>query len=338
MTIKGSNFYAPVGTMGLGQIRAAWPVAAQPIKSAAFAANWLLGRGVPLAVDGGHTWIPGSDGTATRVLRYKFHLDAVHTTYGVFIVALCSADFVPVTINGTIYTVNSSATVIHYGLPNLGGDADVEYTLTIEWPAGDVSARNRLDIHNIEIYESPARILATSGAGSVEPGTLIYDGYDDRESIGGLEHAVEDLRALYFRRGTLFSWASGYSDGFNTASTSYQQLFGDGANPAIQTRLMYTGETVRTVKCAVWVIGFGNVRVVMTNGDSVTFTVAEPYGEDAGVWMTSGFDVETDDPSRYETDGGIRGGTRDEITVEYKADSGEQIFLYAVSIWDPPGD
>lgn len=338
MTIKGSNFYAPVGTMGLGQIRAAWPVAAQPVKSAAYAANWLLGRGASLIVDGGHIWIPGSDGTQTRILRYKYHVDAVHTAIGIFIVASNSNTFVPVTINGTIYTVGTQATVIHYAIPNLSGDADLETNLTFEWPAGDVSDRNVLQIHNVQFYESPMIILPTSGAGPVEPGTLVYDGYDDRESISGLERAAEDLRATYFRRGALFNWASGYTDGFNTASTSYESIFIDSTNPAMQTRLMYEGETVRTVKCAIWVIGFGNVRLTMSNGDSVTFTVSEPYGEGAGVWMTDELDVETDDPSRFETDGGIRGGTRDALEVEYKADSGEQIFLFAVSIWDAPGD
>jgi len=324
--------------MSLGQVKAAWPVAAGPIKSAASAANWLLGRGTPLAVDGGHGWIPGSDDTQSKVLRYKFHLDAVHTTYGVFIVASCANPFVPVSINGTTYTIGNNATIIHFGLPNIGGDADVEIALTFQWAAGDVVARNTLEIHNVQIYESPVIFLATSGAGGIEPGTLVYDGHDDRESIAGLERAVEDLRTLYFRRGTLFNWTSGYEDGMNGAAatnTSYEDLT-PLLDPAIQTRIMY-GELTRPVKVAVCADvsgGTGNIRVTMTSGDTHTFNITAT----TPTWIVADLDVETDDPELWESDGGTRGGLRDDVRFEYRAGSGQNLSIYAISIWDPPGD
>jgi hypothetical protein len=334
---KASSFWAPV-PIGLGQIRAAWPVAASPVKAAAYTANWLLGRGTPLAVDGGHSWLPGSDSDQTRTLRYKFHLDSQHVSLGVFIVASISNPFAPVTINGTIYSIGSEATIVHFPTLNFGGDVDVEYELLIEWPAGDVSSRNWLEIHNVQIYESPVIILADTASGTVppEPSTIVYDGYDDQQSIAGLERAVEDMRASYFRRGTLFNWVSGYADGLQASNTSYEDLTPE-QDPSIQVRLMYSGETVRRVKfaaCAAVSSGTGNIRATMTSGDTVTLNIVA----NTPVWLTGDIDIETDDPSRWATDGGIRGGTRDNLRIEYKAASGQTMNIYAISVWDPPGD
>lgn len=333
---KYANLYPAVGEMALGVIRAAWPVTAYQIKAAALTANWLVARGAVLVVDGGHCWPEG--GAQSRTLNYRYRTDDAHNTIAAAIcVSMQSSaegvDFMPVTIGSLSLLIGTRPGVIQIAFPNLGA-GETDWALTFDWD-GTVGV---LLVHSIILYECPEVNIQNTGVNIVEPGSMIYDGYANRESIAGLERVTKELQTGYFRRGGLFNWSSGYSSGVNTASTSYQSLHSDGIKPAIQTRLMYNGETVRSVRCAIFVIGFGNVRVTMTSGDSVTFTVAEAYGEGAGVWIVDDLDVETDDPSRWDTDGGIRGGTRDEITIEYKADSGEQVFLLGVSIWDAPGD
>lgn len=333
-SFRGSGFTAVTGAMTLGQIRAAWPVAAQPLKATASTVNWLLGRGVPLVVDGGHGW--PELGAQTRSLNYMYRVDSIHDTLGLLISMSCSVSggVIPIDIGGVVELVGSTPTFVYRAYANFGGDVESSLGLTFAWD-GDVGG---VTVHNVSLYECPVIFIEESGVENIEPNDLIYDGYDDRKSIAGLERAAEDLRTTYYRRGTLYNWANGYNTAVSNATTTYAALHPDGVWPAIQTRLMYNGETTRTVKCNVFARvtgGTGNVRITMTSGDVVTFNVTNT----SNAWQTTAdIDVETDDPSRWDTDGGIRGGTRDEVTIEYRASSGQTIYLLGVSIWDAPGD
>lgn len=330
-----ANLYPAPNEMQLGVIRAAWPTAAWQIKATALTTNWIFARGTPLVVDGGHAW-PES-GAQTRRLRYRYQVDDVHANLAAAItcsMAYGSGETMPITLGGYRLVVGRVPKVIQIPFVNLGGNVEATWDLDIEWD-GDIAT---LMIHQLILYECPAVTVANTGVEVIERGDMIWDGYDDRQSIAGLERAVNDLRDLYYRRGALFNWATGYEAGVLTSSDVFASLHPDGIKPAIQTRLMYIGETVRTVGLAVFAAGFGEVRVTMSNGDSHTFTIDSGYAEDPGAWFVSSIDVETDDPDRWSIDGGIRGGTRDEITIEYRADTGESLSLYAVSIWDPPGN
>ena len=335
MGIRGSNFYALGTSIDRAQIRAAWPVAAAPIKVIGYAANWLAGRGVPLVVDGGHSWLPGGDDTQSRVLRYKYHVDSNHSSIGVYIVASCT-NSTPVTIGSTIYQIGPQPSIIHYAIPNLSGDVDLETSLLVQWEAGGVTNRNWLSLHNICFYESPEIFIDNSGTTPPEPGTLVIDAYDDRESIAGLERVSDELRELYFRRGTLFNWCNGYDSGRFVTNTSYADFF-TSIDPSLQTRHMYNGQTTRSVivaLCADVSGGTGNVRFTMDSGDVLTLNVTAT----TPTWIQGELAVSTDDPSRFATDGGLRGGVRDNCRIEYRAGSGQDLSMYAISIWDPPGD
>jgi hypothetical protein len=332
-----ANLYPAPNEMNLGVIRAAWPTAAWQIKATALTTNWLFSRGTPLAVDGGHAWV--ESGEQTRRLRYRYQVDDVHVHLALALTCSMTpafgtgSTFLPITLGTVPLAVGTEPKVIQIPLVNIGGNTEASIDLDFAWD-GDVGA---LLIHQLIMYECPTVLVENTGVEIIERGDMIWDGYDDRQSIAGLERAVNDLRDTYYRRGALFNWASGYSAGVTSLVDSFVALHPDGIKPAIQTRLMYTGETVRSVACAVFAAGFGEVRVTMSSGDSHTFTVDNGYSEDPGDWFVSSVDVETDDPDRWSIDGGIRGGDRDEITIEYKADTGEAITLFAVSMWDPPG-
>jgi hypothetical protein len=333
---RQANLYPAPNEMQLGVIRAAWPTAAWQNKATALTANWMFARGTPLVVDGGHAWVEA--GAQTRELNYRCQVDDVHSNLAFAIT--CStipqegASFLPAEIAGYALAISTEPKVIQIPFLNLTGNGEISLQPTFVWD-GDQGA---LLIHQLIVYECPAVSIANTGVEVIERGDMIWDGYDDRQSIAGLERAVNDLRDNYFRKGALLNWTTGYSGGVTTTETSYQDLHPNGIRPAIQTRMMYEGETLRDVSCNVYAVvsgGTGNVRLTMTNGDVRTFAITNTSPD----WQTTeSLQVETEDPSYWGINGGVRGGSRDEITIEYRAGAGESISLYGVSIWDPPGD
>lgn len=323
--------FANVGNTSLATIRAGWPVAAQALRAATQNVNWLLGRGVPLVIDGGHRW-EGTGSLLTKTLNYRYEVDAQHHGMVLTLVISTSYQF-PVTIVGTEYIIGGRPQIIHIPYPNLSGDAELTLALAISWTTSDF-----VYVHSVSLYEAP-EVYLDGGVESIEPRSPVYDGYDNRESIAGLARAVEELRG-YFRRGTVFDWAVGDVDGYNTDETSPQEFF--AVLPAIQNRLMYANEATRIVKVNVYARvqsgSTGEVVVAVTNGFStvdVTFTVTST----SDTWHTTQtIAVATDQPDRWDTDGGIRGGNRSTVQISARVTgSSQRVYVRAVSMWDPPG-
>lgn len=329
-----------VDGMTKGSIRAAWPVAADVLTATGQTVNWLLGRNIPLVIDGGHVWNSSGMSTNTRTLHYRYYADDLHPIIAVSM-ALTSASTAFVTINGIEYLVgNSIPAFIHQAIVNVAGAGEVAYAPTFSWEPAQTSS---IQVHSLNVYQAPCyKLGADFGADIIKPRSQVYDGYDARTSIAGLARAVEELRATYFRRGTLFNWSSSETNGRSaTFADVYDTVFSlGGTQPALQTRLMYNNETTRNVKCNVYAKassgGSGNVQLTMTNGAVATFSVSSS----TFTWHTSqNLAVETDDPTRWETDGGIRGGTRDALQVGLKVTTfGQTIYLRGVSVWDAGGD
>lgn len=332
--IRGASWVTSVGFMTPGTVRAGWPVAAQTLKAGAATANWLLARGVPLIVDGGHRW-PGTGSLVTRVLNYRYQVDAVHHTLAATIV-ISAGGLIPITINGVSYIVSELPSILHIPFPNLVADGEISAQFTFTWTV-DVP----LMVHSLSLYECPTIAIEESGTTPMEPHSPVLDGWDERESISGLARAVEDLRATYYRRGTMFNWAIGLPDGYNTDQTSFQTFY-DAFKPAIQTRLMYNGETQRDAKVNVYARvdggSTGEVKIEMHDGTfvrDVTFTVTAT----SDTWHTTQtIAVNADLPGRWDSDGGIRGAHRDEVQIYARVTgSSQRVYVLAVAIWDPPG-
>lgn len=336
MTDRLANFTPNVGQMALTAVRAAWPVAAEPVKAACQTVNWLLSRGTALTVDGGHTWY-ASGGTQTRTLNYYFRVDNVHHSLGVTL-TISTQNQCVITIFGQQWVVSNRPSFIHFPFPNVAGNSELGVGFTIQW---EPEATIWVQVHSVAYYECPQVLIEESGAVTVQPRTQVYDGYDERKSIAGLARATEELRATYFRRGTLFTWTKGTPDGVNTGLfADYVSLFPTGFGPALQTRLMYQGETTRACRCSVYARvspgGHGQVKLRMTNGSEVIFDITNS----TNAWQTSqALSVETDDPSTWEVSGGIRGGSRDVLSVGFKSNDGDSgtLYLLGIAIWDPPG-
>lgn len=343
-----ANIHANTAQMKLGDIRAGWPVQAAPLKAASRTANWLLAHGKPLVCDGAKVLRVTSSESYT--FRYRIAPSAEHSSLTILIslsAPLTSAvstlgDYEFMQLDG--YRVRarveldnvprsvSSPTMIIQPVYNLGA-GDFEFTLDV---SHNFVNELKLMIYSIHVFENPMFLLPNTGVQGIEPKEQVYDGYADRESFAGIYRGYEELVSTYFKRGALFSWCDPTS--VTRAETIYQSFF--PVAPAMQMRLMYSGETTRAVECWVYAKatgGIGDVRFTMTNGSTATVGI----NSSTGAWFTTSgsLSVEVDDVSRWDVDGGIRGGTRDALTVDYRAPSGGSgtITIYSICVFDGGG-
>ena len=349
MTVpKAALTFADTDKMVLGPVRAAWPVAAVNVGAAGATSNWLFGRGTPLGVCGGtHMWT--DNGPQSKFIRCYGRIDDNHPALGFGIVLATDARLRLLTVTITlpdastvVAYVNEIPTLYEYAI-EIGIDLTSSPDIQLEWD-GDYCG---LVVHNVYVYECPIiRLQSETGTVGIVPRQQIFDGYDgDHLSIAGLARAVEQHRADYFRRGALYNWNSPSGEPLvivgltEETAYAYQALHPNGILPAVQTRLMYAGETTRTCKWNVHATITGNggsVRITMANGDVSTFVLT---GDTSG-WQDVPLDIEvsTDDPDRWSIDGGLRGGVRDTVTLEAKReDVGGTIAISAITIYDPAG-
>lgn len=354
-----ANFLPSTGRHGLNGVRASHPVGGSALKAGAETANWLLSRGRPLIVDGPkilpawvlygfHYWIQPDSAHENMVFQISISARTLRgdarSVRGTLLVQHFSGTK---TIN---FTTGASPIVIRDAIQNLEGSAARSFTFVlyadVPLPSGDPPEPNPiyLWVHGTSMYEAPLVRLDNVGAAAstCEPLHPIYDGYSLSESIAGVERATVELRDLYYRRGALFTASQslvqpGTVGGglFSTTSTTYQNVF--PVTCAIQNRLMHQGETTRVARVNVHARvsgGTGNVLVQMGNGSSATFNFSGT-GQ-PGVWGTEqSINVRTDDPARWSTDGAIRGGVRDTLTVQARAGAGQSIDVDSVCIYDP---
>jgi len=99
----------------------------------------------------------------------------------------------------------------------------------------------------------------------------------------------------------------------------------------IQPRHLHNGETTRSVP---WVIyagatgGDGEVRLTAASGDTDTITV----DEGAAGWYGGTIELNTEDPSTLDSDGGLRGGVRDTIVCEARVTTATTLNMYGLNI------
>jgi type IV secretory pathway TrbD component len=347
---KPVPFAPPIDQMQLGNIRATWPVEAAPIKAAGSVANWLLGKGRSLVVDGGRAvaaqtayqaryWCAPS--ALHGSLCWVLSLSARDTTNAKrSFTALISS--VPPTYSGS-YSLGANPTTIYIPVPN---DGEGEYGLTLTTDA--TSANDRLWIHEIHLIEAPLTELTVAteegkpvvGCELAQPRSQIYDGYDPYKSITGVMHAHQDLAVDHHHRGALFSWSSNYLLQQRNTTTFASLFF--GLRPALQTRYMYgfgTGRiTSRFAKASVLAHqsggSTGQIRLTMSKGGVGVFSFPASAGP---TWTHQNLNIATDDYTRWESDAGRRDGTDDLMLVEARVVSTGQISLYSICVSDVPG-
>jgi hypothetical protein len=340
------------------EIRAALPVLGGPHKGAAQGLNWLLGRGHPLVVCGPQVLASWQ----TWMFSFWVHPDDLHPNF-LWDINLSAIDAInrPAAITGYVETtghdgdlsvINGFTTTIDGTVTRLALRENVtasntpqEIHITIQTTFPDPSDSDDpaksvyLVIHGIHVSELPETRLDGYGVAlsTLDPRQPIYyyNSTPSRESIASLPTMAELVKDSYARRGAIFSWWTPFDDELNqTTSTSYVEIF--PVRPSVQTRLMDSGQERGTVKVNVaarCTSGTGQVRVTMTSGDSVVFDVSTT----SVAWIgEQSLLANCDQPDRWETDGGIRGGVRDDVIFEFRAPSGGTMSIRGLMITESP--
>ncbi len=210
------------------------------------------------------------------------------------------------------------------------------------------STSTAVDLVGLSCTELPMYAVTTLGTAEteiVEPATCqngapIFDlaSVTRRESVSGLMRVCSDLGSTTglihdARRCMLFSWA--HPDGVEFTTTSFVSLFVE--NPSVLARHLFNAVTVGTVRLGVFAAAVGGdatgeVRFTATSGDTETLSIAG-----AEAWFYGELDVDTEEVSRNATDGGIRDGVRDAITVEARC-TGTTTSLFVASVFIMEGE
>ena len=209
-------------------------------------------------------------------------------------------------------------------------DADYEFVPLVYT---DSTAQN-VDLVSLSAAELPAFELTAFGSGDtpmVEPSTCstgapIYEPATGRASADGLcdiVHASDPGEGLIqeARRACMFSWCN--PGGLGTSSTSFASLGSWEAPPSIVARKLYANSTTKTVcvhihAAVVGAPNTGEVRVQALSGASVTI----PITSGSLAWYEDYLVVENEDLGRNAIDGGLRGGTREDLALDARVTGG----------------
>lgn len=190
------------------------------------------------------------------------------------------------------------------------------------------STSHAVDLVGVNCSELPMHSITEFGSAPtalVEPNTCvngapIYEPASGRKSAHGLLRNGSVLSGglgmiREARRCMLFSWA--HPVGVDFTTTSFVDLF--TIDPAVLARHLFNGTLTGTVRVVVGAATdggdlTGEVRFTAVSGDTETVSIASGMSSTLE-WFTGNLSVDTEHLSRNATDGGIRDGDRDLITV-----------------------
>jgi hypothetical protein len=344
------------GTGNQSGVRVAQPVIGRPHAATGGAINWLMGRGHQLAVMGPHSWVTYE----ARTFSFWVWPDDIHGDYIWWIGLSCrDALYRSVSMTGTITIVGIGAEpdlVVPFTTPSDGSvytvrlqqlttasntPLELQCTISPDGSFADIETDDDYQyiiVHGVHIQEASqvfldGRGVATSTLEARQP--IFWDTGDPPDkSITAIVETTRYAQDNYVRRGELFTWWDPAGLFSSTTSGSYVDVF--ICRPAIQRRLISLGQTVGDIKarvCCRVTGGSGQVKLSLTSGATYTWAVTDT----ANNWQSEQtLECETDDPDRWPTDGGIRGGTRDEVRLEVKAPVGQTLYIVGLSICETP--
>ena len=210
-------------------------------------------------------------------------------------------------------------------------ETDLAPTLTL-----DAASTSGCTLITMSCHEAPRPELAldssTLGVAirTLDPGAEVLAGTDGY-SVGSVGASVAAARTVAKRNG-LYHFATDTAQALSTTSAAYARVFSLAADPILQDRSIYVGDTVRTVpervRARAGAATTGSVRLTMTSGDTLTLAITSGM---AATWLTGDIDVDCDD---FGDD--VRGRRRnpgDKCVIEWRRDSGaNSVFLESISI------
>lgn len=363
----------PIPSAPIEQVRAGWPVTAAQLNAPGATMNWLLGRGVPLVIDGPKSRSVAQMSEGYWRARYYCRPSGLHYT-GYWILTLSTlraqvnganigstpsptVPASPFTFQsdapaGSVQTIQLTTKPTTFVFPVALGESSAEREVGYTMDRAFISSDNQsLVIHSAMLVEAPLRQIHEPwpAVAPITTNEQIFDGTTPKESITGVKELHTVLSTGWFMRGALFTWWNFDDVNWRTlfgttlcpnteiTSTTYVEVF--PLRPALQTRHHGGAGTTRICRANVCVSSSlgGSVRLTMTNGAVATFTFGATV-DGWGDWGTpQNLAVSTDDPAYWASAAGARGGVRDELRVEVRANAGGYITLLGLSVWDVPG-
>lgn len=310
--------YASAGTSTKNTIRAGTPVRSSQWTDMAKAVNWLHGRGGTLVSSGPYIAAGGglAAGSSAGFNYYVWpRYECTERLWTVQIIAGASGSSAFGTITSGSFSADwavdgaaylTSVTTVYLQETVTASATPAGVTLTV---ANDSASAGAVYILGVTLHELPRNTLP-AGYGvdvpSVDGGQFIYGGAAADLSIDAV-HAHSQTAKTIARKSHLFSWWNPV--GVTEAGTTPVELW--GFSPYVSCRLLESANTTRSVAWAAYgaISGTGSGHVVLDAGtgdsDAITFTSTTP------AWQASTLTINTEDPSRWLTDGGQRSGTGD---------------------------
>lgn len=320
------------------RIRAAHPVRGPgQWERLAAAANWLRGRGGTLVGANGVNVSIGPGDSPT--FMYRAWPRAEHATrlwiIGISTVGDGSAKgTISITAPSTAITrdfaiATSDTRLIEFPIIHtIDAATDVPETVAVQ-VATDSNSESSIVVQSISCHEVP-RVQLGEGEGaelsSLYANRQIYE-HATRNDDRGLEAVARHARYAkqVARKNHLFSWY--YPTGVTSTSGSLVDLF--PLYPFVCARLLESANTSRNIVWNAYALVTGGTatgEVAVTTAAGTTTMAVTSTGATWHADHTSS--IETEDPTRWATDGGIRGGTRDTMQIQIRQTGATSITIF----------
>lgn len=317
------------GTTTGNEIRGGWPVRSDTWWQMADSVNYLHGRGGSVVTASNPRVTGVSAGSSLGYLAYTWpRYENPHRIWKVTIAASSAAHAFGTITNGTEtadWSVDGASvgtgpalTVATLQEEVTASATPVAVTLTV---ANDSSSASSIAVRSVALYELP-RFALDAGYGVnqhiLAPRNPIVGTTSGDLSIESVARHARSAKTVA-RRNSLLSWYD--PDGVSDTSGSFVDIF--DFEPELRCRQLESANTTRTVAWTAYThdpsgVG-GEVRLTASQSgqtDTMSFSNTTP------AWQTPRtLTINTEDPTRWLTDSGLRGGSAETVQAAVRTTS-----------------
>lgn len=339
------NFFVANSNSASNRMRAALPVLGdEQWYHIGKAANWVRAHGGTLAYSGVYGTISAGSQVAHTYMVWPRHEGHAR----IWIVTLIAS--AGTSADGTItigtpapstpadFTISGTKPQTFHVVQELTTKTDVpaETTVTI---ANSADSASPVIINAISCHEVPRQNLQSEYGVELASLTALNPIVEDQDYTSDLsiEAAARHARIgkHVARKSCQFGFYS--TTGLTTTSTSLT-----GAFPLDCDAMPRFLESANTSRNLVW-NAYAKVTGASASGEiaitSAAETVTMTVTSTTATWHKDHtISVRCEDPTRWPTDGGIRTGSRDTLTIQYRKTAGTSITIYGLSIGEADSD
>jgi hypothetical protein len=221
------DYYPHVEYIDSNGVRGSLPVTGATHKGAAFAINWLRGRGHSLVVAGPSSLLFADGDTLTYTFRFWIKPDDLHITRVLCMtVSAGGLDYSAATFSGTVELPAASGNLFPfacqgspvpllfaYDTPAATNTAQ-EFSFTISSATYAPTSGMFLQIHGVHVFECPLNLIdgnslsAGIDVRSLDPRSPIYNGASLSQSVDAIANQLPSAKTQTHRRGALFNYCA----------------------------------------------------------------------------------------------------------------------------------